>query len=153
MAAQRSSAAARAVAPQRETPYRPQQRPVKPHLVPEKRHSRADRAANAAAVTRRALRIVLVSTVAFVMLAMLIVQRAKLATLDVDIVRTQTQLAEAKSETVRLESLFNCMASVESVEEYATKKLGMVKRTRNQVSFFTNENSDEIILLDGAAGR
>ena len=112
MAAQRSSAAARATAPQREIPYRPQQRPVKPHLVPDKRRSRADRAANAAAVTRRALRIVLVSTVAFVMLAMLIVQRAKLATLDVDIVRTQTQLEQAKSETERLESLFNSMASV-----------------------------------------
>ena len=99
------------------------------------------------------MRIVVVSAVAFVMLAMLIVQRAQLATLDVQIVRTQTQLDEAKSETVRLESLFNSIASVESVEEYATNKLGMVKRTRNQVSFFTNDNSDEILLLDGISGR
>lgn len=153
MAVQRSSAAARMTAPQREIPYRPQQRPVRPHLVPEKKRSRADRAAHAAAVSRRALRIVLVSAVTFVMLAILIVQRAQIATLDVQIVDTQTLLDEAKSETVRLESLFNNMASVESVEEYATNVLGMVKRTRNQVSFFANDNSDEIILLDGTAGQ
>ena len=90
----------------------------------------------------------LVSVTAFVMLAMLIVQRAQIATLDVQIVETQIKLDEAKSETVRLESLFNSMASVESVEEYAKEKLGMVKRSRNQVSFFVNENSDEILLLD-----
>ncbi len=153
MAAQRSSAAARMAAPQREVPYRPQQRPVKPHLVPEKRRSRADRIAHAAATSRRILRIALVSTVAFVMLALLIVQRAQIATLDVQIIETQTMLEEAKSETVRLESLFNSMASVESVEEYAKDRLGMVKRTRNQVSFFVNENSDEILLLDGVLGR
>lgn len=153
MAAQRSSAAARMTAPQREIPYRPQQRPVRPHLVPEKKTGRADHAAHAAAVSRRALRIMLISAAAFVMLAMLIVQRAQIATLDVQIVRTQTQLEEARSETVRLESLFNSMASVESVEEYATNKLGMVKRTRNQVSFFANENTDEILLLDGVSGR
>ena len=133
-------------APQRDYPYRPQQRPVKPHLVPEKKHSRAERVAHAAAVSRRAARIMLISLTAFVMLAMLIVQRAKIATLDMQIIEAQTQLEEVKSETVRLESLFNSMASVESVEEYATNKLGMVKRTRNQVSFFVNENSDEIIL-------
>lgn len=153
MAASRSTAAARMTAPQREIPYRPQRRPVKPHLVPEKRRSRADRVAHAAATSRRALRIVLISAVTFVMLAMLIVQRAQIASLDVQIVKTQTQLDEAKSETVRLESVFNSMASVESVEEYAVNKLGMVKRTRNQVSFFANENSDEIILLDGVLGQ
>lgn len=150
MAAQRSSAAVRMNAPQREIPYRPQQRPVKPHLVPQKKESRAERVAHAAAASRRALRIVLISVVAFTMLALLIVQRAKIATLDVQIVETQTQLDEAKSETVRLESLFNSMASVESVEEYAKNRLGMVKRTRNQIFFFTNDNSDEIVLLNGA---
>lgn len=152
MAAQRSSAAARIAAPQREIPYRPQ-RPVKLRPVPEKKRSRADRAAHAAAVSRRALRIVLVSAVTFTMLALLIVQRAQIATLDVKIVSTQIKLDEAKSETVRLESLFNSMASVESVEDYATNRLGMVKRTRNQVSFFVNDNTDEILLLDGASGR
>ena len=151
MAAQRSFAAARMAAPQREIPYRPQ--PVKPHLVPEKKVSRADRAAHAAATSRRALRIILISAAAFVMLAFLIVQRAQIASLDVQIVKAQTQLDEARSETVRLESLFNSMASVENVEEYAKNRLGMVKRTRNQVSFFVNENSDEILLLDGVLGQ
>lgn len=150
MAAQRSSAAARVTAPQREVPYRPQQRPERPYVVPEKKHSRAERVANAAAVSRRALRIVLISVVAFTMLALLIVQRAQIATLDVQIIKTQTQLDEAKSETVRLESEFNSIASVESVEDYAKNKLGMVKRTRNQIFFFTNDNSDEILLLNGA---
>ena len=149
MAAQRSSAAARMAAPQREIPYRPQQLPAKPRLVPQKKRSRADRVAHAAATSRRVLRIAIISVVAFVLLAMLIVQRAQIATLDMQIVKTQTQLEEAKSETVRLESLFNSIASVESVEEYATEKLGMVKRTRNQVSFFVNNNSDEILVLDG----
>jgi hypothetical protein len=153
MAAQRSSAAVRMNAPQREIPYRPQQRPVKLEPVPEKKRSRADRAAHAAAVSRRALRIVLISGVAFVMLALLIVQRAQIASLDVKIVQAQIQLDEAKSETVRLDSLFNSMASVESVEDYATNHLGMVKRTRNQVSFFLNENSDEILLLDDVIGQ
>ncbi len=147
MAAQRSSAAARVTAPQREIPYLPPL-PVRPHLVPEKKTRRADQRSHAAAVSRRALRLMLVSVTAFVMLAMLIVQRAQIATLDVQIVETQIKLDEAKSETVRLESLFNSMASVESVEEYAKEKLGMVKRSRNQVSFFVNENSDEILLLD-----
>ena len=153
MAAQRSSAAARLTAPQRQIPSRPQQRPVRPYLVPQRKTTRAERVAEAAATSRNILRIVLVSAIAFVMLALLIVQRAKIATLDVDIINMQAQLKEVKSETVRLDSLCNSMASVESVEEYAKDKLGMVKRSRNQVSFFVNENSDEILLLDGASGQ
>ncbi|MBR5619821.1 MAG: hypothetical protein IKW76_08795 [Clostridia bacterium] len=152
MAAQRSSAAARIAAPQREIPYRPQH-PVRLRPVPEKKRSHADRAAHAAAVSRRALRIVLVSAVTVTMLALLIVQRVQIATLDMNIVKAQQQLDEAKSETVRLGSLFNSMASVESVEDYAANHLGMVKRTRNQVSFFVNDNTDEILLLDGVLGQ
>ncbi len=153
MAAQRYSAAARATAPQREIPFNPPQIPQPLRPVPEKRVSREERVAHAAAVSKRTLRIILVSATAFILLSFLIYQRAQIATLDVQIVKAQTQLDEAKSETVRLESLFNSMASVESVEDYAKNKLGMVKRTRNQVSFFVNDNNDEILLLDGVLGQ
>ena len=59
-------------------------------------------------------------------------------------------MTKSKSETVRLESLFNSKVSVENVEEYAKNKLGMVKRSSYQVRFFLNDNSDQVVLVDKA---
>ena len=146
MAVHSSNAAVRMAAPQRETPARPRRHNEKPHLVPRRRHTKRTR--NAAASAIRVTRIALICIAAFVMLSMLIYQRAQLAMLDVESVRVQEQLTKSKSETVRLESIFNSKVSVENVEEYAKNKLGMVKRSSYQVRFFLNDNSDQVILAD-----
>lgn len=148
MAVQSSNAAVRMGAPQRETTVRPRRQNEKPHLVP--RRHRAKRTRNAAASAIRVTRIALICITAFVMLSLLIYQRAQLAMLDVESVRVQEQLTKSKSETVRLESIFNSKVSVENVEEYAKNKLGMVKRSSYQVRFFLNDNSDQVVLADKA---
>ena len=148
MAVQTSSAAVRMAAPQRETPVRPRRQNTRPRLVPQRRSTK--RTQNAAASAIRVARIALICVTAFVMLSLLIYQRAQLAMLDVESVRVQEQLTKSKSETVRLESLFNSKVSVENVEEYAKKELGMVKRSSYQVHFFLNDNTDQVVLMDKA---
>ncbi|MBQ7543071.1 MAG: hypothetical protein IJT44_12360 [Clostridia bacterium] len=148
MAVQRGTAAVRMAAPQINVPVRPRQ-PEKPRLVPQQRRPQSSRSAqNAAASALRVARIALICLAAFVMLSLLIFQRAKIASLNVERVRMEEQLVEAKSETVRLDALFKSKVSVESVEEYAKNHLGMVKRSNYQVHFFDNDNNDEIILAD-----
>lgn len=58
--------------------------------------------------------------------------------------RLTNELSEVKSDTVRLESEFNRLVSVDSVEEYARTQLGMIKRQKYQIHFFQNEGTDEI---------
>ena len=146
MAVYKSNAAVRMAAPQTQTPARSPRRPEPPRLVPPKK--RAKRVQNAAVSAIRIARIALICVAAFIMLSLLIYQRAQLAMLDVERVHAQEQLTKAKSETVRLESLFNSKVSVESVEEYAKKELGMVKRSSYQVHFFPNDNNDQVVLVD-----
>ena len=107
-----------------------------------------NRPQNPAVSAIRLARIALVCIAAFIMLSLLIYQRAQLASLNMDKVRAEEQLSKAKSETVRLEALFNSKVSVENVEEYAKKELGMVKRSSYQVHFFENDNDDEIVIVD-----
>lgn len=146
MAVQTSNAAARLAAPQRKAPVRPQKPDVRPHLVPSKQQPRRVQRAAVSAV--RIARIAVICVIALTMLSLLIYQRAQLASLNVERVHAEEQLTNARSETVRLEALFNSKVSVENVEEYARNKLGMVKRSSYQVHFFRNDNTDQIVLVD-----
>ena len=147
MAVQRGTAAVRMAAPQINVPVRPRQS-EKPHLVPPKKPQSSRRTQSAAVSALRVVRIALICLAAFTMLSLLIYQRAQIASLNVERVRVEEQLSKAKSETVRLDAQFKSMVSVESVEDYAKNKLGMVKRSGYQVHFFENDNNDEIILAD-----
>ncbi len=146
-----SSAAPRLNAvPQRDLPPRPNRHaaPAQPYLVPRHKPNSAQRRAEVKASRSRAVKIMLIAVCMLGMLSMLIFQRAHLIKLNSDRAALEQKLQEVRSDAVRLEAQFNNRVSVESVEEYAKKELGMVKRQKYQVHFFTNDNKDEIILLD-----
>lgn len=151
MADFRSSAAPKLTAvPAREFPPRPNRHAssAAPRLVSESRQSRAQRRKAARAARIRAVKIFFVAVCMLTMLSMLIYERAQLIKISSDRVAAEQELQEIRSDKVRLEAQFNNRVSVDSVEEYAQKELGMVKRQKYQIHFFKNDNEDEIVLLD-----
>jgi cell division protein FtsB len=151
-----SSAAPRLTAvPQRELPTRPNRHaaPAQPYLVPRKRPSDEQRKKAAKASRLSAVKIMVIAVLMLGMLSMLIFERAQLIKLNSARAVLEQELQEVRSDTVRLEAQFNSRVSVESVEEYAKKELGMVKQQKYQVHFFANDNEDEIVLLDGQTGE
>ena len=145
--AARSSAAVQIAAPQR-VPVRPARHISAPHLVPAPPRSRAVRRQMARRSRRSVLKIAAASLCMLIMLSLLIFERAQLISLNIKKAEAEERLRIAQSETVRLESEFNSMVSVENVEEYAKNKLGMVKRQGQQMQFFRNQDEDEIVLIN-----
>lgn len=134
-------------------PVRPKETaPRKPVVVRKRKKSRQKRMQEMIQTATHSAKIVAVCVCLLTMLTILIFQRAKLTMLNNEQYRLNTQLSDLKSETVRMEAEFNSMASVDSIEEYARTKLGMVKRQNSLVRFFENDGTDEIIIV-GAMGE
>lgn len=120
-----------------------------PHLVPESRENIKANIAASKEATKRAAKIASVSVVLLMMFSALVFQRVQLLSLNSQVADLQQRIDDAESETVRLESEFNSLFSIDSIEKYAEEELGMVKRQKYQIRFFTNESKDEILLFDG----
>lgn len=148
--AMKNSAAVQIAAPQR-VPIRPSKHTGMPVVVPVRPQTPASGTAHLRRSAYRTLKIFLVSVCMLAMLSLLIFERAQLIELNIRKANAEEELRIAQSETVRLEAEFNSMVSVENVEEYAVNKLGMVKRQGRQVQFFSNENKDEILLVNPLA--
>lgn len=142
--ADNTSAALHLAAPVR-IPVRPKAPvPQKPQVVRKKKKSGAERAREAVQTILHSAKVFAVCASLLVMMTVLIFQRAQLTALNNKQYRLNNTLSEVKSDTVRLESEFNRLVSVDSVEEYARSELGMVKRQKYQIHFFRNEGTDEI---------
>ena len=142
----KTSAAVKIAAPQRNP--RPSKHSSAPHVVPQSDSSRRARRQSMRSATMRVVKFVAAFVCVMVMIALLVFERANTIKYNLEKAQAERDLAAAKSETVRLESQFNGMVSVENVEQYATEKLGMVKRATRQMQFFKNQNSDEIVLIN-----
>ena len=140
--ASNTSTAYRSAEPLR-LPVRPQA-PQKPTVVRKRKKTRAERLHEAVQTAVHSAKIMAVCISLLLMMTVLIFQRAQLMALNNEQYRLTNELSEVKSDTVRLESEFNRLVSVDSVEEYARTQLGMIKRQKYQIHFFQNEGTDEI---------
>ncbi len=57
----------------------------------------------------------------------------------------ESQISDAKSENIRLNSKLNSMTSIGSVDEYATKILGMTKAEKYQVKCIDLSDGDKVL--------
>ncbi len=57
----------------------------------------------------------------------------------------ESQISDAKSESIRLNSKLNSMTSIGSVDEYATKILGMAKAEKYQVKCIDLSEGDKVL--------
>lgn len=148
MASVRSAAAVDFAAPQ-QIPVKPKKHaPQQPKVVPKQKKSGAERMQEALHAITHSAKIMVICISLMAMMAVLIFLRAKLLTLGKEQSDLANELSVVKSDTVRLESEFNRRVAVDSVEEYARNVLGMVKRQKYQITFFKNDSSDEIHLVD-----
>lgn len=148
MADNRSNAALNLVVPQRAPQRQAPKAPAKPRMVPKKKKSPKQAAQEMLGAILRSAKITAVCVCLLIMMSMLIFERAQLMTLNSQKSKLEDQLQEVKSDTVRLESQFNSLVSVDSVEEYARSELGMIKRHKSDITFFANDGVDEIVIPD-----
>lgn len=120
-----------------------------PHIVPDNPVKESVRIAEAKDSAKRVTKIVMLSVMLLAMFSALVFERVQLLNLNSEAARLEERISDAESETVRLESEFNSLFSIDSIEKYAEEELGMVKRQKYQVRFFTNDSEDEIVLFDG----
>ena len=120
-----------------------------PYLLPDnKEKTKADLASVKQSV-RHAAKIGVLSVIMFALFSTLGFERVQLLNLNLQETQLRERISDAESEMVRLESEFNSLFSIDSIEKYAEEKLGMVKRQKYQIRFFTNDSEDEIVLFDG----
>ncbi|MBQ3151123.1 MAG: septum formation initiator family protein [Clostridia bacterium] len=120
-----------------------------PHLVPQKLVSENTSSAQVRESAKSATKIIVLSVLLLAMFSTLVFERVQLLKLNTEAAKIEQRISDAKSETVRLESEFNSLFSIDSIEKYAEEELGMVKRQKYQVRFFTNDSEDEVVIYDG----
>lgn len=120
-----------------------------PHLVPEKRVNENVRIEKARESTKSVARIAVLSVMVLAMFGTLVYERVELMKVNSEVAKLEERISDAESETVRLESEFNSLFSIDSIEKYAEEELGMVKRQKYQIRYFTNDGEDEIVIYDG----
>jgi hypothetical protein len=69
---------------------------------------------------------------------------ARIAEVDTDITNTQTTLADKKSDYVNLQVKLESRMSLDKVEQYATKKLGLAKIQNYQITYLNVDKGDRV---------
>lgn len=81
------------------------------------------------------MRIAVIAVVCLSMVGLLLNSMATKNELTREISQKQTQIANAKSENISLQSELDAMVSVSMIDEYAVDKLGMSKVKSNQIQY------------------
>lgn len=81
------------------------------------------------------LKIAAVAVTCFVMIALVIGSLAVKNELTKEIATKQTQIANAQSENISLQSELDSLVSVSMIDDYAVNKLGMKKVKSNQIQY------------------
>ncbi len=117
--------------------------PAKPKLVPAKPRSKRaiEREEKAARIS--AVKILTVSVVMILLIGSLIFGRVKIMEISAETDSIRTQLKEAQSENIRLQSEVKAMYSISNISAYAEEKLGMIKKDCYQVNYFSVDNGGQ----------
>lgn len=94
----------------------------------------------------RAFKVILLSIISFILLASVIESYVELNSTYNKLSDAQAELADCKSENVRLESKLEAQVSVKNVENYAENVLGMKKLDSSQVRYIKIADKDEVSL-------
>ncbi len=125
------------------------ERPAKPEITPEqKSRENALRAQKRAYAIKkkRALQASAFAAVWLVILAGMLLSRAKSDELDHEIDKVQSQIRIAEGENVRLNATLDAAVSMDRVDAYAEDVLGMVKAENYQITYINMSAGDEILL-------
>lgn len=83
----------------------------------------------------KSLKIACVAVTCFVMIALVIGSLAVKNELTKEIAAKETQIANAQSENISLQSELDSLVSVSMIDDYAVNKLGMKKVKSNQIQY------------------
>lgn len=96
----------------------------------------------------RAIKVVLISFFCFFLLAAVIESFVQLNATYNNLTAAQSELADEKSENIRLKSKLDAQVSVKNVEEYAEDVLGMQKLDSSQIKYIKIRDKDSVTLPD-----
>lgn len=120
--------------------------PAKPKLVPSKPRSRRDIKKEEKTARIYAVKALLVSLVMVLLIGSLIFGRVRIMEISAETDAVRTQLKEAQSENIRLDSEVKAMYSISNVSAYAEEKLGMIKKDCYQVNYFSIDDGGQTAL-------
>lgn len=119
--------------------------PPKPYLVKKPVKTQAQKKAEERIAARKAMRIMVVTSILIIAVGMLIFGRVKLTEMTNQISLVQKEISLSKSEITRLNMEINAKMSLDKVEQYATQILGMVKQDKNQVQYVNVLGGDRVL--------
>ena len=141
-------------APKLEPVYEPEVKQKK--KAPVKKQSKA-----ASKAQVKATRASLVSSVKIVLVLVFIFSAFSMAmylngTLDEtasQITRLESDINIARSENIRLSSALEGMVSIDKVEDYAERQLGMVKLDNYKITYFESDEGNHVVVSGGKSYR
>lgn len=95
-----------------------------------------------------ALKIVLVTLLAGLIMAAVIGSKVQQASVHADILALTAEINELSSENVRMETEIERKSALNSVEKYATEVLGMQKLDKAQIEYLSLENGNVMELSE-----
>lgn len=105
--------------------------------------------AQAAAETKRAIKIMVIATAILMFMALAIYSRVQLDEINRDISSIENKMELAQSDNIKLNNELNSIVSINNVENYATNVLGMVKVQDYQVVYVDLSQNDYVVKANG----
>ena len=127
---------------------KPQSQKRQPHVVKPKKKTQQQLRAEARLSIRQSIKILAISGILLTVVGFMIYGRVQLTELSHEYTTVQKQLTIAQSEKTRLSMQLNSMVSLDKVEDYASKNLGMVKQQRSQVEYVDLSSGDKVVLSE-----
>lgn len=146
-----SSAYGSAAVPKRKMPGAPERRQVQKPRVIEK--TRAQLRAESRRSRAKALKVLMVCTVFFSLIAFQIYSRVQVDELDRQLDTINSEISILDSENTRLNMQLDSIISLDKVDEYAQNTLGMVKVENYQVSYVDLSKGDKVSVSGGKVHR
>lgn len=132
-------------APQRQ-PQRQPQRRVQPRVV---QRSRKEIRAEEYKVNKKAVKVLAVCTVLFMLIGFQIYSQVKVDEINREISNVNSKIEVIDSENTRLNMELDSRISLDKVDDYAQNVLGMVKVENYQVSYVDLSGGDTVTISGG----
>ena len=145
-------------APKLDPYYEPQTTPRKKTAAPAKKKKQSQSVSAAAVKATKAslissIKIILVLACVFAAFSAAMYLNGMLDATANKITRVESDIKIAQSENVRLASALEGMVSIDRVEDYAEKNLGMVKLENYKITYFESDEGNHVVISGGKTYR
>ena len=118
----------------------------------DKKDQKSDiKVVNQTAEAGSAVKIVIVTLLAGLVMAAVISSKVQQASIHAEILAVTAEVNELSSENVRMETEIERKSALNSVEEYATNVLGMQKLDKSQIEYLSLENGNVIEISENSS--